>query len=146
MRLLDIYLQNATENLIDPLNRALPDGFEVVKSTVVALQLPSVFAATTGFQYLVQINECIDCELLRRIEEFLTAREIEFQRETSKSQQKINLRSFVETIRCKEPNLQIVTKVINGRTVKIKEILQTLNIDGTNCRIVRQKTYLTPVE
>ncbi|HPB00725.1 MAG TPA: DUF2344 domain-containing protein, partial [Candidatus Marinimicrobia bacterium] len=99
-----------------------------------------------GFQYLVQINECIDCELLRRIEEFLTAREIEFQRETSKSQQKINLRSFVETIRCKEPNLQIVTKVINGRTVKIKEILQTLNIDGTNCRIVRQKTYLTPVE
>jgi len=144
--ILDIYLQNATENLIDPLNRALPDGFEVVKSTEVALQLPSVFAATTGFQYLVQINECIDCELLRRIEEFLTAREIEFQRETSKSQQKINLRSFVETIRCEGTNLLIVTKVINGRTAKIKEILQTLNIDGTNCRIVRQKTYLTPVE
>ncbi len=143
---LDIYLKNAIENSAERLNRALPDGFEVVKGTEVSLQLPSVFAATTGFQYLVQINECIDCELLRRIEEFLTAREIEFQRETSKSQQKINLRSFVETIRCEGTNLQIVTKVINGRTVKIKEILQTLNIDGTNCRIVRQKTYLTSVE
>ncbi|HRU45750.1 MAG TPA: TIGR03960 family B12-binding radical SAM protein, partial [Candidatus Marinimicrobia bacterium] len=97
---LDIYLKNAIENSAERLNRALPDGFEVVKGTEVSLQLPSVFAATTGFQYLVQINNCSDRELLRKIEEFLTEREIEFQRETSNSQQKINLRSFVETIRC----------------------------------------------
>jgi radical SAM family uncharacterized protein/radical SAM-linked protein len=143
---LDIYLKGKEKNLAGRLNRVLPNGFEVVECKAIPLNQPSAFAATIGFHYSVEISGGTPPELDRLIAEFLSATEIAISRKSVKANQTINLRPFMEKLCIKGNKLLINIKVLEGRTVKIKEILQALQIDETTCRIVRLKTCLAPVK
>lgn len=144
--LLDIFLNGAVDNLTGKLNRVLPDGFEIIDCEEVPSNWPSVFATTAGFHYLIKPGDGISPELNGRIDEFLSATEILITRDSSGDKKPLNLRPFVQDMRIEGDDLLIIIKVIDGRTVKIKEILQTLHIDGVNCRIFRLKSFLAPVE
>jgi len=143
--LLDIFLARPVDDLANRLNQALPEGFEIIVCEEMPMNQPAVFATTSGFHYLVKTGNGILPEVKQRIAEFLSAAEIIITRESSKTDQSLNLRPFVESIRAEGNDLLIDIKVINGRTVKIKEILQALHIDSSASRNVRLKTCLTPV-
>jgi len=139
---LDIYLKGKEENIIGKLNQALPEGFEVTASQEISCDQPSVFAATSGFIYTVAIDGGIPPDLNPKIAGFLGASEIIQRRESAKSNQILNLRPFVEDLRIEADRLLIIIKVLGGRTVKVKEILQALQIDANTYRITRLKTGL----
>jgi len=144
--LLDIFLTQPVDDLTGRLNRVLPDGFEITAYEEVPMTQPAVFAATTGFHYLVKTGQGITPEMEQAIAEFLSASEVFITRPCTKAAKPLNLRSFVESIRAEGDDLLIEIKVISGRTVKINEILQTLPIDSSTCRVVRRKTCLASVK
>ncbi len=143
--LLDIYLIRPTVNLASRLNQVLPEGFEIIACEEVSGSQPAIFAATTGFLYLVKIEEGLTPETKRQIAEFLSSAEVLIERQSAQAGQIVNLRPFVESIRTEGDDLLIEVKVIDGRTAKINEILQTLQIKSESHSIVRRKTFLASV-
>lgn len=113
---------------ITDLNNSLPDGLKIIN-------FKEVKPSTTSLNELIQFAEyeidlpdskLDEIEFEKSLESFLTKEEIVVHRKTKGKIRPINIRPFVRSISRVENKLQIETKTIEQRTVRINEILEKL--------------------
>lgn len=123
------------------IDRSLPEGIGV-KSLDVISKGRSIFAATTGFVYELRFFKALPEMIHSSVQQLLESEEIVIERPRQRDIRRVNVRPFVETItHVNMQQLQISTRVIDGRTVRPEELLPELSIFQRPV-ICRLKTYL----
>lgn len=129
-------------NLANALNLVLPDGLEIVAARPVQVKVAALAAAINVFEYEVDtlaMNKSFASD--RQINYIINAAELEVQRKNKDKVATLNIRPFIESIAEKDGRLHIKTKIIDGRTARMVEILQLLAngmvIDERQAKICR---------
>jgi len=58
----------------------------------------------------------------------------------------INIRPFITNLSLVNATLSLTLKVINGRSVKVNEVIRALGIPDHSYTVLRQRVALTPLE
>ena len=152
-------------DLVVAVNRFLPPGVKVLEARRLAGKTRALTALIDRIEYEVEFDEPRDVRDLRqRILAFLARREIIVQRKRMDPKKgekisEVNIRSFVESIETipKGRGLRVLTRVVEGRTARMDEVLQELleepreqvllyRIQRTGMFIRRGMDLLTPME
>ncbi len=146
-------------------NRFLPEGVEITETRRLAGKTRALTALIDRIEYTVDFGKPHDVRDLRqRILAFLAKREIIVERRKTDPKRgekisEVNIRSFVESIETasKGRGLRVLTRVVEGRTARMDEILQVLldeprekvllyKIRRTGMFIRRGMDLVTPME
>ena len=106
------------------LNRFLPEGLKIIEIKPIKQNLPSLSASITAAEFVIDLGDtAIETSTIRT---FLDQTEIEIQREVKGIHRRINVRPFIDFIKKRKNRLFIRTKLIEGKTCRIGEILSRL--------------------
>jgi len=120
---IQVYERNASE-IKEKLNYFLPEGVKISEITSISSSLPSLMASINAAEYQIDMREF---ELSQQvIDQALTDTEISVVRRVKGKEKTINIRPFIESIRRDKKFLTIYTTVIEGRTVRVDEIITHL--------------------
>ena len=137
---IEIFTKHPVEKLDKLLNEHLPDGFQVKSAIEIESKIASISHLVNGFIYEVNFFEILPDEIKSEVEEFLKQENLWIDRITKKRSKKVDARKFVEKIDIAEKTITMTLKVIEGRTVKVREILDLLNIQQKEFYAHRKKT------
>ncbi len=137
---IEIFTKHPVEKLDKLLNEHLPDGFQVKSAIEIESKIASISHLVNGFIYEVNFFEILPDEIKSEVEEFLQQENLWIDRITKKRSKKVDARKFVEKIDIAEKTITMTLKVIEGRTVKVREILDLLNIQQKEFYAHRKKT------
>jgi len=137
---IEVILKNEAKDLVNRLNKQLPEGLEIEAVSVVPLKAPSIFSEVVGFDYEIDVLGELPDEVVEKTSAFLEKEEVLIERERKHRKKTINLRNYVATINVAQHKLILKTRVVEGKTARVAEILHQLGIDK-NILICRKKTY-----
>ncbi|HGY56032.1 MAG TPA: TIGR03960 family B12-binding radical SAM protein [Caldithrix abyssi] len=125
-----------TGNLQDDLNPALPEGLRIVRVQKTKHPGDSLVSLINAFLYEVDLGEkgLDDPSFDRALQELLRSERIEVSRRVKGKIKTVDIRPYIESISRRGRYLQIKTRSIENRTVRIGEIIEQLFKD-TNPRI-----------
>ncbi len=142
---LEITLKRAYADIPDRLNRVLPDGFAVQAAQILPASAPSVYSRTTETQYQIQLANP-PTDLPEKIAPLLANTVILVARQSASFTKDINIRPFITNLSLLNATLSLTLKVINGRSVKVNEVIRALGIPDHSYTVLRQRVALTPLE
>lgn len=127
---LDIYLyRNRETNIPFLLNRKLPEGIKIENAKTLYGKQDSLQSVINQAEYLIKLDKKFDQSYLnQRIAEYLKRTEIIIERERKNSVQELDIKPFIDDIQTDAQSnaLRVSTNIIQGRTVRISEILASL--------------------
>jgi radical SAM-linked protein len=145
----------SASQLKEKLNSQLPPGIRLLDIIPISPGIPSLMTSINAAEYAVNIGDMIlpKDAILRMFD----MTDIQVMRRVKGKIKAINIRPYLESIENGGTKLTVLTKSIDGRTVRIDEILhQLFGTDGVDTRslaVHRQKqmiktngTILTPME
>jgi len=156
---LDFELQESfTGNLLEVINRELPEGLEVIEIRVLPVGFASLGSIITLAQYEVRLP-CVVVEGPQKIEEFLAQKEVWIDRSRERKSRRVDIRPFVRALSL-DGDLQrceLSLRIVEGRTARVEEVLQAaLGLDRqqvARCLVIRtgllvekNGTLLTPMD
>jgi radical SAM-linked protein len=123
---IQVYEKSAI-HIRDKLNSNLPDGIEILKIITVNPPIPSLMASINAMEY--QINVA-DQEISKSsINQFLDDSEIPVSRKVKGKIKTIDIRPYIESIEKKDCILIVHTRMIEGRTARMDEVISQLLSD-----------------
>jgi radical SAM-linked protein len=127
----DIHVYEQSKEIIkDNLNKNLPDGIDILDITPVNSSVPSLMASIEAMEYQIDMTENQISETT--IDKLLKEPEISVSRKVKGKIKTIDIRPFIDQISRKGQILTVKTKSIDGRTVRINELLSNLFTDHRN--------------
>jgi radical SAM-linked protein len=124
---IQVYEDSAT-TIKEDLNDNLPEGIEILNIIPVKSSIPSLMASINAIEY--QINMADHQVSKPTIDQLLNESEIEVSRKVKGKFKTINIRPFIESIKEKDRILTVQTRTIEGRTVRVNEIISQLFSDN----------------
>jgi radical SAM family uncharacterized protein/radical SAM-linked protein len=137
---IEVILKKEARDIVNRLNRQLPEGLEIEAMSVIPLKAASIFSEVAGFDYEIDVLGELPEGIAEKISAFLEMEEVLIERERKHRKKTINLRKFVATINLMQHKLLLKTRVVTGQTARVAEILDYLGIDK-NILVCRKKTY-----
>ncbi len=126
----DIHLyRNREANIPFLLNRKLPDGLKIENAKTLFGKSDSLNSVINRAEYLIQLDNTFDQSYLNQmIAEYLERTEIIIERQKKGMNQNLDIKPYIENIQtdAQSNTLRINTNIIQGRTVRISEILSSL--------------------
>lgn len=141
---IEVFLHEPVENLDSLLNEHLPEGFRVKNFIEINNKTASVSNLVNGFIYEVNFFEPLQETIKSEVEEVLAKEKILIERIRKNKSKEIDARKFVDTIEVNDRQLIITTNVIDGKTVKLPEILQLINLQQKEYYAHRKKSLFKP--
>jgi radical SAM-linked protein len=139
------YYYERGKEIAPMLNRVLPEGLKITNAITLYGKLPSLTSAINLAKYEIRLSRIFDRTYLKRqIEEFLQREEIVVDRAKDAQIQKINIRSYVESIEIDNQPGKLLLSLIHdqGKTARVQEILQQLlpftNDEVALCKVHRE--------
>ncbi len=126
---LDIELTRSVHpNFIVNLNEHLPAGLKILASQPMFGKHDSLSSIIDGAEYHVNLVFIdMDYQSFRQaLSHMLNSEEIEVQRRVKGKIKQINIRPYIESIQVNHNHMQIKTRMIENRTVRVREILHCL--------------------
>jgi radical SAM-linked protein len=114
----------------EKLNDNLPDGIEILTIIPVKSSVPSLMASIDAMEYQITMTDYQISKLT--IEQFLKESEIQVSRCVKGKIKTIDIRPFIDQIIQNDQILTVKTKSIDGRTVRINEVISELFVDHRN--------------
>ena len=137
---IEIFLKNPAQNLDNLLNKNLPSGIQVKNYVELSSKTDSVSTLVNGFVYeVVFFNPLIE-EIKLEIEKLLKMENVWVERIKKNISKKIDIRSFIRDIEVNENTITLALNVNEGRTTKVQEVLDALNVRQNNWYAHRKKT------
>lgn len=140
---MDVTLKSEMTDLRARLNAALAGWFEIVSAEPLAADAKSAFSDVAGFLYEIRFPAEMNAVVEKNVRNLLGKKEYIIHRAGENATTQIDIRQFLKTIQTEAGILKAETKIIDGRTVKIRELLPVLGLDNASCSVSRRKTYLT---
>jgi radical SAM-linked protein len=110
-----------SKNLKGKLNSVLPDGIKILNIKRIPKNLPSLTSSINVQEYRIEMTgEDISQQAIRKT---LDRHNIIITRDSKGNKKSINIRPYIASISKENGWLKIQTKVIDGRTARINEIL-----------------------
>jgi len=111
----------------DLLNPYLPEGLDITDFKIIREKVTSLAAAINSSEYEVYLSDSDAAAAFdAALEKILMAEEIPIERRVKGKYKQINIRPFIDSLKRQDKILQIKTRSIEHRTVRIREILQQL--------------------
>ncbi len=111
----------------DLLNPYLPEGLNITDFKIIREKVTSLAAAINSNEYEVDLSDSgTTATFDAALEKILKAEEIPVERRVKGKYKQINIRPFIDSLKRQDQILQIKTRSIEHRTVRIREILQQL--------------------
>jgi len=113
---------------VENLNASLPEGLKIISFKEVEISTTSLNDAIQFAEYEIDLSNSKvgEIEFQKSLESFLNIEEIVVQRKTKGKFKPVNIRPYVRSVSRENNILQIETKTIDRRTVRINEILENL--------------------
>ncbi len=140
---IDVFLKNPVDQLDSVLNQHLPEGLKVKNFSVLDLKRASVSSLVTGFIYEIRFIDDIPQNIPSAVEQLLKAKTLPVKRVKKRKRKTIDAATFINHIEIKDQHLLLTLNVIDGRTVKVREVLNLLNIQQEDCYVLRKKTLFS---
>lgn len=137
---IEVFIKNPVENLDNLLNEHLPDGFRVKNFKELKNRTASVSNLVEGFIYEVNFFEPLPKEIKSGIEEVLAQKNLWIERVKKNKSKKIDARQFIDSIEIDDQKLIMTLNVFDGRTVKVSEVLEILQLQQKEFYAHRKKT------
>ncbi len=137
------------------IGEVLPAGFRVFDAREMPRRAPSLQAQVDGFIYRIELGACDAAALEARVAELLAAPSLVVERlaksNGQKARVKLCIRATIESLAvgCDERgvvHLDFITRCVNGRTAKPREILELLGLDVAAARVIKLDTMLRPID
>jgi radical SAM family uncharacterized protein/radical SAM-linked protein len=126
---IQVYEKSAT-TIKNNLDINLPDGIDILNIVPVKSSIPSLMASINAMEYQISMA---DRKLSKStIDQFLNDSEISVSRKVKGKIKTIDIRPFIKSIEQKDHILTVHTKAVEGRTVRIDEIISQLYSDHRN--------------
>lgn len=138
---LEIYLKKPENELLQKLDENLPGGFEIKSVQQIDNKLPAISSIVTEIDYSITFSEKIPVVCIKLINDFLKRENIIIERKKKNKIRQIDLKNFIKTMELDENILTFTLKVIDGRSVKILEILKVLKLEDIACHCHRKKIH-----
>ena len=115
-------------NLQDDLNPALPEGLRIIRVQKVENPGDSLVSLINAFLYEVDLGDRnVDAENFdKALDALLKAESIEVSRKVKGKFKTVDIRPYIESISRRGKTLQIKTRSIENRTVRVGEIIEQL--------------------
>jgi len=148
-------LEKSRPDYINKLNQYLPDGIEILDFKNIIGKPKALTSAINLVDY--EVNN-LDTDIDQsQVDVFLKKNEIVVERDRKGVIKQIDIRPFIDTITNDNKRLKIRTKTINGNTVRVTEILDSLfengkhssgnlSIHRKNQFVQNENSILTPME
>jgi radical SAM family uncharacterized protein/radical SAM-linked protein len=148
-------LDNCIIDFKEKLNQFLPEGINILDVKNITVKTDTLAAAINVVDYEVNV---FDSEINQDyIEDFLNNDEIIIERNRKGVKKQFNIRPFIDSIKNDKKSLKIRTKTLNGNTVRVNEILESLlkinmhsnyksSIHRKNQFVQNETSILTPME
>ncbi|HQE84347.1 MAG TPA: TIGR03960 family B12-binding radical SAM protein [Candidatus Hydrogenedentes bacterium] len=140
---------------IERLARALPPGLTAFEADTVPIKAPALMASVTGFSYTLETKDD-PAALQHKVEELLARPHIEVEREGKKNRRggrrvsMVNVRPMIKRMAVKTGPagavLELEMRRVNARGVRIRELLELLDLSAASVRVTKRATYLAEDE
>jgi len=140
---MDLFLMEREPALLSKLKDHLPGGYKILHVHEISLKSPSVSTLIIGFDYMVNFEKQVSERIKNEVNEFLKIPKLIIERKKKKGNVKVDVKQFIKDISIKENALIISLNVINGKVVKVSEVLELLGIINEDYHVNRAKSYLT---
>jgi radical SAM family uncharacterized protein/radical SAM-linked protein len=114
----------------DKLNKNLPDGIKILRIIPVVNKLPSLMSSIHAMEYQITMSDYQVSD--EKINQFMSESEVSVQRKVKGIVKTIDIRPFIDRIDKKDRLLTVQTRTIEGRSVRINEIISQLFNDQHN--------------
>ncbi|RMI25505.1 MAG: DUF2344 domain-containing protein [Calditrichaeota bacterium] len=123
---LDMEVEIGAEvNIQHLLNEFLPEGVQILQYKGIYSKVPSLGAILNRAEYEVHLGDQVSMDA-GWIEAWQARKEVPIQRAVKGEIREVDIRPFVREFRWEENRLIVTVDVIDGRTAKITEVLETL--------------------
>ncbi|MCF7885307.1 MAG: TIGR03960 family B12-binding radical SAM protein [Candidatus Marinimicrobia bacterium] len=139
---LDITMLGKQRNMVERLNKNVPDGIIFQNTVEIPLKAPSLFSQVEGFKYEVIPKKGINEDIRQEIKQFVKADNWDIQRKNGKI---IDAREFTGEISIQGDSLIVELIVKNQKKMKLRKVLEIFNIEEKDSKIIRKKTYVKPL-
>lgn len=140
---IEVFLKIPVENLDTLLNEHLPDGLKVKNFKEITTRTASVSNLVIGFDYVVNFINEMPGNIKSEVEEVLAQENLWIDRIRKNKSKKIDAREFIDSIDVHDDQLDISILVKDGKTIRVVEILDLLNIQQKEYYVHRQKTLFS---
>lgn len=124
---LQFYADEETMNIAEELAPQLPLGVEIVAMKVLTKKAPSLSACANRADYEFHLRSgATGVDVQDRLKAILSREELYIERKKKNNSQKINVRPFIENLEMTDWGLRVRTKMDNGKTIRMDELLSLL--------------------
>lgn len=121
-----------TDNISESLNEFLPDGLRVIKAGKLEEKVPSLSASINSWHYEIDLDKLpVDDSFNKNLERLLAREKITVIRLVKGKERTINIRPFIDSITRTGNLLNVKTRMLENRTVRIAEIVKELFNENT---------------
>jgi radical SAM family uncharacterized protein/radical SAM-linked protein len=114
----------------EKLNNNLPDGIKILNLIPVKSSLPSLMASIDAMEYQINLT---DRKISKStIDQFLSESEIQVSRRVKGKLKTVDIRPYIDQIIKEDQILTVKTRAIDGRSVRINEVISELFSDRRN--------------
>jgi len=137
----DIYLLEECKDIEKILNKYLPDGLKVIESVEIEKGSPSVYSSVKGFIYVINFEGKVPEKVRRKLTDILSRHNFPIERTYTKKKgtKIINARKFLGDVKIEDNSIHIELRVDGGRTLRMDELLDMLNIKIEDVDIHRKE-------
>jgi len=139
--IIEIVLLKETPDIIARLNRNLPPGLVIQSAEPLSTKLPSIFSSVIGFDYEVKLMPKLPANFRDKIREIYDTDQVWIEYLRAGKPKAIDLKKYIETVNLNGQVLAVKTRVVNGKTIRMEELLAHLGLKG-GYRVCRKQTYL----
>ena len=137
---IEVFLKHPVENIDKQLNEHLPEGLRIKNFRQLDSRAASVSNLVIGFIYQVSFVDELPATVKSEIEEVLNQKNLWIERIKKEKTKKLDARKFIQSIELHDNQMEMTLNVIDGRTVKVHEILDLLNLSEKKLYVLRKKT------
>ncbi|MBD3223939.1 MAG: TIGR03960 family B12-binding radical SAM protein [Caldithrix sp.] len=137
-----------TDKTVERINHRLPDGLKIISYRNIMGKIPSLSSVINGAEYEINISNCLphDDSFTQALNRLLAAEKIEIDRRVKGKNRCVDIRPYIISIQKSRELLNIKTRSIHNRTVRINEILQQLfstqTLNRVSVPVHRKRQYV----
>ncbi|MFP4547617.1 MAG: TIGR03960 family B12-binding radical SAM protein [Fidelibacterota bacterium] len=137
---IEVFLKNPVEKIDKQLNEHLPEGLRIKNFKQLDSGTASVSNLVIGFIYQASFVDKLPGTIKSEVEEVLNQKNLWIERIKKNKSKKLDARKFIQSIEIRDNQVEMTLNVIDGRTVKVHEILDLLNLSEKKFYVLRKKT------
>ncbi len=137
---IEVFLKHPVEKIDKQLNEHLPEGLRIKNFKQLDSGTASVSNLVIGFIYQISFVDKLPDDIKSEVEEVLNQKNLWIERVKKNKTKKIDARKYIQSIGIRDNQMEMTLTVIDGRTVKVMEILELLNLKEKKFYVLRKKT------